>query len=134
MHRGLLVAIIAVPLILLLAGVGAYLLWPTSVTITGEVTLVSRTGIDGTVVDCSGRGGYADLREGAQVVVTGPSGEVVGVTQLGTGHVPQNATCTWAFSVDVPERDIYGVKVATRNVLQFTRAEVDHPLQIQIGS
>lgn len=94
---------------------------------------------------CAGRGGYDDIREGAQVAVTGPDGTVLGIGKL-TGAVAKTehldapspdaieimdgvwqraVACVLAFTVyDIPAgHRIYGIEVSRRGVVQ--RAEDD---------
>lgn len=90
---------------------------------------------------CAGMGGFRDLVEGAQVVVTDKVGETVAIGKLATGTVrPDRATgafnvCEFSFIIaDVPELDFYGVEVSHRGRLQVTSADARRGVQLQLGS
>ncbi|MFB7665374.1 hypothetical protein ACFC1R_15720 [Kitasatospora sp. NPDC056138] len=70
----------------------------------------------GTAPGCSGRGGYADITEGAGVTVYDASGRVVGEGSLPAGAKADLTSCVFPFSVpDVPEgSEHYQVEVAHR--------------------
>ena len=78
-------------------------------------------------VVCVAKGGYDDIREGAQVLATDSAGVVVGTSNLGQGDptpLPTSA-CVFSFSVDVPAgSDFYNVEVSQRGALTFSNAEM----------
>lgn len=96
-------------------------------TIRGTMTL----GLDGAQVTfnqggstCVGKGGFDDIRPGAQVRVTDGSGQVLAVGQLdGPGVVAEG--CVFSFSVQVPPADFYTVEVSHRGGLTYSRAEME---------
>jgi hypothetical protein len=78
---------------------------------------------DGT--SCDAQGGYSDVGEGALVTVTDADGTEVATGRLGSGVVDGYA-CVFSYSVsDVPDSSSYGVKVGHRNVVEFTRADME---------
>ena len=91
--------------------------------VAGTVRLTGQSGF--TVGQpCTGTGDYADLHDGAEVVVSGPDGERLGVGQLnaGTGTAEGDAVwCVWTFFVvDVSaEPDAYDVEVTDRGRHRF---------------
>lgn len=122
--------------LLVVAGVGAYFLWPRSLDITGRLVLFDKT--YGTLnSDCTGSeasGGYKDLAEGAEVTVTDPTGAAVGLGHLGAGKQAHAGECDWPFTVTAPAgKGIYGVTVAHRNGAKFSEADLSKPLVLSIG-
>lgn len=72
---------------------------------------------------CTGSGGYSDIAEGAQVVITDDSGQTLAITHLEPGAGDQ-FSCEFAFRADVPPgRGYYGVEVTHRGVVK--EREVD---------
>jgi hypothetical protein len=92
-------------------------------TLTGDLLL--RAG-EGTSSGCStGLGGYADIAAGTQVAVTDGSGAILGLGTLATGAPGDGSACRFAFTpIDVPDRDFYGVEVAHRGVVRYSRADL----------
>lgn len=90
---------------------------------------------------CSGRGGYADIREGAQVTVTDSTGAVVALSELSDGVVTDNPelqgskVCEFAFSLrDVPAgRGIYGVEVSHRGAVRFQEVDMFRDIGLTLG-
>lgn len=86
--------------------------------------------------------GYQDIREGAQVTVTDGAGAVIALGSLGPGKIGKTTTagsqtigldCTFPFTVEVPERDFYGVEVARRGVVRYARADIGAPIAMTLG-
>lgn len=86
--------------------------------------------------------GYADVAAGAQVIVTDPTGTVVGTGTLGAGKVEVNPKlgspakiCTFPFTVtSVPTGlSTYGIHVSHRGVLQFREADLAGPVILELG-
>lgn len=86
---------------------------------------------------CQGQRGFADVAEGAQVVVTDAGGKVVGVGSLGpgvgqggstlgtSGGAVVAAVCELRFTAAVPGGvGPYGVEVGKRGVLRYTEDEI----------
>lgn len=103
---------------------------PATTAISGslELTLPHFTWSNSTNT-CWGDGGFSDIREGAQVVVSDAAGAVIAVSALSAG-LPSVAggratSCTFGITVtNVPSgRTFYGVEVSHRGVVRF--AEVD---------
>jgi hypothetical protein len=108
---------------------------PKTATVAGDMTLPwtgsqGRDGFgDGNY--CAGKDGYDDIAEGAQVVVTDRSGEVVAIGALESGrmrvaYVPEIYDCVFHFVVtDVPTgRNFYGVEVGHRGSLKYEEAKI----------
>lgn len=91
-------------------------------------------------VNCEGEGGFDDIREGAQVVVTDNSGKKLGIGSLEAGKLPEEESspldfsCEFGFTVtDVPEgKGPYSVEVSKRGDFAFTESEATN-LQLSIG-
>lgn len=126
-----LIAVAAV-VVVLAAGAGAYLLWPRDLTITGTVVLTGKLDASGTT--CGGAGGYADIREGAPVLVTDSAGVNIGISKLGTSKWVAAEECRLPFSVDAPAgKDIYGLTIGNRKGLTYAEADLTAPLTLTIG-
>lgn len=84
---------------------------------------------------CATTGGYADIRRGAQVVVTDASSATIALGQLGYGSWDRQKGCVFLFTVaDVPAgHRFYGVEVTHRGRLQFSAEQVAEPLALTIG-
>lgn len=92
--------------------------------------------------DCTGTSGFDDIKAGAQVVITGPAGETVGVGQLEPGSTANDPDlsgrythCRFLFTVTgVPAgKRFYGIAVGHRDPLQETEADLKRPLQLTLG-
>jgi hypothetical protein len=87
---------------------------------------------------CEGQGGYSDIVEGSQVVITNSSGEAIALGALGPGStVEDNAwyQCHFSFAVeDVPaDGTIYGVEISGRGSVPFSMDDAD-ALALELGS
>lgn len=107
-------------------------------TVTGSVTLNGSGSFavssDKIGASCEGSGGYSDIRAGAQVAVRNPSGTVIAVGKLEQAY-SMMATCTGNFTLSVPEGfDFYGITVGDRNELQYSRAQLNAPVELTLGS
>lgn len=72
---------------------------------------------------CSGSGGYDDIRKGASVTVYDATGKVVGTGEL-SGSTYAESGCTWYFQVSVPDgHDFYQVEVSHRGKITVSREE-----------
>lgn len=112
---------------------------PKTFTISGtmeviDIGIFSDTGTDGEA--CTLPDGYSDI-PGAQVVVTDASSRVIALGNLpATGRMssipPRH--CVFNFSLDVPEgHDFYGVEVAHRGRVQYTRDKLYTPITLTLG-
>jgi hypothetical protein len=80
---------------------------------------------------CEGSGGFNDIVAGAQVTVTDAAGNVVALGRLRQGAYYDDfpdingvTGCRFEFTVeDVPEGSLFGIEVARRGVVQFSRAD-----------
>lgn len=129
-------ALVAVIAAVVLAGGGVagwLVLRGDTITVTGTVEI----GGDGFEMlaggTCRGDGGYTDIRQGAQVVVTDSTGETLGIAHLEPGSWV-GAHCELPFAVDVPGgSDFYGLQVASRNVVQYEADRLSGPVVLSIG-
>lgn len=94
---------------------------PSAYRITGSMTLAS--GYAG-YNPCAGKGGYTDIRAGAQVVITDSAGATVAIGSLDAGSVDDRG-CVLPFSVpNVPAgKGFYGIEVSHRGSLKYSEAE-----------
>lgn len=87
--------------------------------------------------------GYADIREGAQVTITDDTGQVVALDTLDAGKIETvqpwlngttaAATCNFPFVIDAaPERPFYGVEIAHRGIVRFSRDQVADSLHLTL--
>lgn len=112
------------------------------------ITLVGDLQLDGVVgpkwdtgATCWGNGGFADIREGAQVTVTDPTGKVLATGALAEGRVQPHPsidgakTCVFAFSVkSIPSGlTMYGVEVSHRGRMQYREVDLTQPLALSLG-
>ncbi|MFF4417498.1 hypothetical protein ACFYY8_33655 [Streptosporangium sp. NPDC001559] len=86
-------------------------------------------------VRCATRGGYSDIQEGAQVVVTDASSTTIALGRLAYGSWNRHTGCVFLFNVEgVPGgHKFYGVEVSHRGRLQYTAEQVAQPLALTIG-
>jgi len=69
---------------------------------------------------CTGQGGYADMTEGAQVVVRDGAGETLAVGNLEAGRLLKWNQCAFAFTIEgIPTADFYRIEVAHRGELTY---------------
>ncbi|MFI9558911.1 hypothetical protein [Nonomuraea endophytica] len=133
-------------LLLALAGCGtdsAAPASPSTFTVTGTVTVPGGStarGLDGET--CVMDGGYSDIAEGAQVVITNAAGTTIALGRLGEGILdtpgpdePYGSHCEFSFKVEkVPAgAAFYGIEVAHRGRLQYTAESIKQPLRLTLG-
>jgi hypothetical protein len=133
-RRWLVPAIVGV-VFLLLAGLAVYGGWwwtHRDLTVRGDIA-VAGSGSFYTGGMCTTSGGYADIREGAQVVIKDDTGKVVATTTLGPG-VSASGTCTFPFSVTVPTgSDFYAVELGRRGSVHYTAEQLAAGVHLTIG-
>lgn len=104
-------------------------------TISGQLDLTSASiGHDST--SCWGTDGYDDIRRGADVTVTDPSGKVVALGALGSGTIVGSyVECVFSFTVaNVPAGlGFYGIEVSHRGVLRYSESDVTRGLTLTVG-
>lgn len=100
--------------------------------ITGSVSIPS-SGANFSGSICSSKGGFIDIREGAQVVVSDASSTTIAIGTLGRGEVV-GGECRFPFTVSAPEgHDFYGIEVTHRGRLQYERGRLNQPLSLSLG-
>lgn len=102
-----------------------------SVTVRGEPPAV----LTDNELTCVTGGGYDDIREGAQVVVTDAAGKTIALGQLGAGSWKRGVGCIFLFTVaDIPAGEkFYGIEVSHRGKVQYTAAQMSAPIELSIG-
>ncbi|MEU1720352.1 hypothetical protein [Nonomuraea sp. NPDC005692] len=137
--RGLL----AVAVVLVVAGCGsepapAVTSAAAALTVSGSVTVKGGPPqvLTENELTCRGGGGFDDLRQGAQVVVTDAAGTTIALGQLSGGSWKRGVGCIFLFTVpDVPGGEkFYGVEISHRGRAQYTAAQIAAPLAMEIGS
>lgn len=94
--------------------------------ITGSITLAAYDGYFGDSSGvCIGKGGYDDLRGGANVVVKDGKGAIIGSSKLGTGSRVVNVGCQFPINVSVPDSDFYVLEVSHRGEQTYSRADME---------
>ena len=99
-------------------------------TISGRLSLIA-TNLVQAESACTGQGQYADIQAGAPVTITDSTGEVIGVSHLGTGRrrltgeTAPGGTCDFEFVVGgIPEAEVYGIRFERRGTLKYSLAEM----------
>lgn len=70
--------------------------------------------------------GYEDIAQGAQVVVRDGSHKTIAVGRLGLGvnAADGGSSCTFTFSVKVPDASFYAISVSHRGSVSYSRSEL----------
>lgn len=130
----LVVAAATTALVLAVAGVVAYFATSSSgIAVSGILELHHRDGLAGF---CDrGMVGYEDITEGAQVVIADSSGKTLAIGSLEGGRRVASTACSFTFTIKgVPDGEaFYGISVAHRGAVQFTRADLDKPIRLSVG-
>ncbi|TMR09302.1 hypothetical protein ETD86_44160 [Nonomuraea turkmeniaca] len=105
---------------------------PSTIAVSGSVTLKDGFGTEG--APCSGDGGFNDIREGAQVVITDATQVTLAVGSLGAGKRDKAGQCEFAFAITAPTgHDFYGIEVSHRGRLQYSASQISSPLFLSLG-
>jgi hypothetical protein len=98
---------------------------PDTFRMTGVVLLRDPLGVEASGEYCTGVGDYADVAEGAQVVVTSPAGATIGAARLGRG-VASGRACEFSVAITgLPSGErFYNLRVAGQ-VRQWQLSEAD---------
>lgn len=105
---------------------------PSAIAVSGSVTLKDGFGAEGTA--CTGNGGFSDIREGAQVVITDAKEATLGVGSLDAGKRDKAGRCEFAFALDIPKgHQFYGIEVSHRGRLQYSADQISAPLFLSLG-
>ena len=76
---------------------------------------------------CAGSGGFADIKDGAPVVVRDLAGKVLGTATLTMLGGDKRGACGFGFMVEpVPELDCYTVEVSGRSPLECTKERIEY--------
>jgi hypothetical protein len=116
-------------------GVGGFLGYRAilgGVTITGEL-LLSDPDLDDFAPTCRGEGGFDDVHEGAQLVITDEAGTTLALTRLVGGKEVDTNVCRFTFSAEVPDRPFYGVEMNHRGRIQYSKADASDGITLAIG-
>lgn len=93
--------------------------------VSGALTLYGYGAVNLSGGRCVGDGGYADIREGAPVVIRDAEGTQLGLGVLDAGdRIGRQYLCDFRFRIDgLPESDAtpYSAEVARRGQVPFTR-------------
>jgi hypothetical protein len=111
-------------------------------TVNGSLSLAQTVGgwMNLDDVNCTGMGGYDDIRIGTQVVVTDEKGTVVATGALLGGQIVdlgyEPRKCKFAFSVGPVPRghSFYGIQVSHRGVIQYTQQQLMNKPELKLGS
>lgn len=118
-------------------GVTALLVSGGGFDVKGELTLTDKdAGWYGGAVACHGSGGYDDIRQGAQIVVSDAAGKTLAIGSLGQGTATGTTTCVFPVKVHVKSGggDFYAVEVSHRGRVQYTADEIRQPLHLTLGN
>jgi hypothetical protein len=140
-NRTALVVIGAAAIVMVgLGAAAAVAFWPKGSEkhqLTGSIELVDTDqSYDGT---CYGFGGYKDLNEGANVVVSDGNGKVLASGTLGGGTASSTYRCNFPITLGskLPKADFYKVQVSHRGELTYSYDEMQSmnwDLSLTIGS
>lgn len=101
------------------------------VKVSGTLTLVDKDAYWSG--NCAGTGGYSDIREGAQVIVTDAAGKTVGVGALSKGVPDGSTVCRFTLDVSVPAGlGFYGVELGRRGSVKYAEQDLD-TVRLSIG-
>jgi hypothetical protein len=110
---------------------------PTAVThaITGTLTLDENPNLVqkvstslGKVTSCSGTGGFADIKDGAQVVIRDAAGAIVGTATIAVASdltSTFDSICRYTFATTVPDSAFYTVEIANRKGPTYQRVDLE---------
>jgi hypothetical protein len=106
-------------------------------TVSGSVLVVGSSPqvVTTNELTCTTGGGFDDIRQDAQVVVTDAAGKTIALGQLGGGSWKRDVGCIFLFTVpDVPAGEkFYGIEVSHRGRVQHTAEQLAAPLELSIG-
>jgi serine/threonine-protein kinase len=97
-------------------------------TITGTMTVWDSRAHYASKWDCSGEGGYDDIRYGTPVTVRDGTGRIIATGSLDGGKSvePSGGACEFTFRVDgVPKVDFYQVEVSHRGALTYSFSDLE---------
>lgn len=118
---------------------------PSVIVMAGSVSVTdpdggAKVGADGTITieqrggPCTLSGGFSDIAEGAEVVVSDDAGATLTITTLQAGVFGANNMCTFPFSAKVVAgKKFYGIAVSHRGTVKLPEAEMAEP-KLTIGT
>jgi len=96
-----------------------------TVTVHGTMTLTDSSGGVTGETPCNGSGGYSDIADGAQVVISDDTGKTLTIVQLTGGVGFAGVSCVFDFTAKVPAgKSYYGVTVTHRGTVKMSEAEL----------
>jgi hypothetical protein len=81
---------------------------------------------------CHTSTGFSDVTTGASVEITDANGKKLVTTTLKPGVYDSNADCVFGFTAAVPKRASYTIKLAQRNPLTYSQAEMAKGPQLSL--
>lgn len=133
-------AVVAAVVVVVTVVLAVALSGKSTMTVHGKMTIDGSGAITTGSNRCTGSGGYGDIRQGTQVVITDETGTIIATTQLGQGSadgtisVSGPAICVFEFAVDVPTgKKFYGVEVSHRGRVQFTQDDLKKGPDLTLG-
>jgi hypothetical protein len=123
--------IVAVVLLVTLSGSSTFTVHGTA-EVKGTDSFVATGGANN---ECAGTGGYDDLAQGADVVVTDNASRTIAVGSV-TGSAAAGNACVLTFEIPkVPSgKKFYGIEVSHRGVVHFMEKEMKAGPELSIGS
>jgi hypothetical protein len=82
---------------------------------------------------CTGVGGYSDINQGAQVVISDDSGKTLAITSLDKGAFFSGQGCVFMWHAKVPKLGFYGVSASNRGTVKFSQAEMAYLPELTLG-
>jgi hypothetical protein len=75
--------------------------------------------------NCTGHGGYEDIKAGLQVTIRNEAGTVIGTGDFGGGTVLSFDACEFHFAIpNVPKATFYQIEAGRRGTLRYSYAEM----------
>jgi hypothetical protein len=109
-------------------------------TITGSLTLTDSSSNYASLSNgqsCSGKDGYNDITNGAEVQISNETGKILAIGSLGSGTI-QSGTCVFPFSVShVANASFYEIDIANRENVSVSKSELesdDWAADLSLGS
>lgn len=128
-----------IPVIVALVVIVAVTTWrlvfagSSTIDVNGDLTVTSTSSVSSDKGVCTTSGGYADVKLGAQFVITDAAGSVVATAVLGPGQ-GVGGSCRFAFHAEVPSgSDFYGLELGRRGVVQYSADQLAAGPHLTLG-